>query len=267
MNWLRKLFSFRENRDRRAADDAYDTADRDVVKPFLEHLEDLRKTLFKMAAALLSGMVVAFYYHDPLYALVMAPIKGLPIKVISTTLVGPFALSLKLAFYGGIVASFPLLLYFAAEFVLPALTRRERRMLLPGIGIGFLLFGCGVVLSYHYILPKTIQWFFLYGRDMGIETMLEATTYFGFVAQLSLACGLLCELPIIVIALAVLGVINYRLLASTRPYAVTLILILVAILSPTPDPITFLTLAMPVLLIYEICIWIVWLMERRRRVT
>ncbi len=261
MSWLRKIFSFREKRDSGPQRDEHG----DVVKPFLEHLEDLRVTLFKMAVCLIVGGIVAFCFHDWLMAVVMKPIDDIGVKVIATDMITPFMLSLKLSFYAGIVITFPFLLYFAAEFVLPALTRRERRFLLPGIAVGFVLFGCGVVISYLYILPKTIHWFFNYAQAMQIEMFLDAGKYFGFVAHLCLACGFLCEMPIVIIALSMLNVVSYRLLSSTRPYASTLILILVAIISPSPDPVTFITLALPVLGIYELCIWIVWLIERRKR--
>jgi sec-independent protein translocase protein TatC len=159
-----------------------------------------------------------------------------------------------------------MLLYFLAEFVLPALTRKEKRMLLPGILIGFALFGFGVVVSYRYILPKTVQWFFRYTYEsLGIDIQLRAVTYFSFVAHLTIVCGLLCEVPIVVVALALLDMVSYKLLSGTRPYAVVGIMILVAIISPSPDPVTFLTLALPVLGVYEICIWLVWLIEKRRK--
>lgn len=129
---------------------------------------------------------------------------------------------------------------------------------------GSLLFGAGVVLSYLYVLPLTLEWFRNYALGMGLDPRWQARDYFSFVTHLSLACGLLAELPVAVLALAVMRMVSFKLLSDTRPYAVTLILILVAIISPTPDPITFLALATPVVMIYEACIWLVWLMERRR---
>jgi len=265
MNWLRKLFNFRERRDSgRPGSDDPDDHGGDVVKPFLEHLEDLRGTLFKMAVCIVVGGIIAFCVHDWLMALVKAPLAGTPVRLVAPDLVTPFMVSLKLSFYAGIVITFPFLLYFAAEFVLPALTRKERRLLLPGIFVGFLLFGCGVVISYYYILPKTVHWFQNYGEGMGVEFLLDISKYFGFVAHLTLACGFLCEVPIVIIALSLLNVVSYKLLAGTRPYAATMILILVAIISPSPDPVTFITLSAPVLGIYEICIWIVFFIERRR---
>src|SRR5436309_2836706 len=113
MNILRKLFSFREQRQSRGEPGSDDAHDGDVVKPFLEHLEDLRKTLFKMAFVIAVGMVVAFLFRNQLMELVLAPLKRLGIEAFSLDLITPFMLSMKLSFYAGIVLSFPFLLYFA----------------------------------------------------------------------------------------------------------------------------------------------------------
>jgi sec-independent protein translocase protein TatC len=82
---------------------------------------------------------------------------------------------------------------------------------------------------------------------------------------LTLGFGLLCQLPVVMVALAFIGIIDFRFLSSTRPYAVTVILILAAVVAPTPDPITFVTLAVPIICLYEICIWVVWLIDRNRK--
>lgn len=176
-----------------------------------------------------------------------------------------FSIALKLSFYAGIVLSFPFLLFFVVDFVLPALTRKEKRLLGPGILGGSLLFGFGVWICFVYILPKTLIWFHNFNADLGFVANWKAATYFGFVTHLCVACGLLCELPLVMIVLSVLGIISFELLTRTRRYAVAIILILVAIISPTPDPMTFITLAIPMLAIFEGSIWLVWLIERNRK--
>lgn len=186
-------------------------------------------------------------------------------KLILLDVTEPFAIAMKLAFYAGIAGSFPFLLYFVINFILPALTRREKRLLGPGIAGGTLLFAGGIFIGFQYILPKTLVWFHAFGDDMGFEATWKAGTYFSFVTQLCLACGLLCELPLIMVVLSVLNVISFGLLQKSRRYAVAIILVIVAIISPTPDPMTFLTLAIPMLAIFEGSIWLVWLIERNRR--
>ncbi|MEY2598499.1 MAG: Sec-independent protein translocase protein TatC [Verrucomicrobiota bacterium] len=254
MNWLRKIFQFREQ------------SQGDVVKPFLEHLEDLRWTAVKMGGSLVLAMILAFLFDKQIIAVIRGPLEQLqgkdPLQTLGVT--DAFMISLQMAFYSGIVLSFPLLVYFLAEFVLPALTTKERRILIPGLAAGFVLFAAGVVISYLYVLPLTLKWFRDFAVDRGLDPRWQARDYFGFVIHLTVACGLLCELPVGVIGLAALKMVDFPLLSRTRPYAITGILILVAILSPTPDPGTFLALATPVVALYEACIWIVWLMDRRR---
>jgi sec-independent protein translocase protein TatC len=254
MNWLRKLFQFREQ------------TQGDVVKPFLDHLEDLRWTVVKMAVSLALAMIGAFFFVKEISEVVRKPLEAIqgnePLITLGVT--DAFMISLQLAFYAGIVASFPFLIFFLAEFVLPALTTKERRILMPAIAAGFVLFGAGAVMSYYYVLPSTLSWFSAYAKSMGMDPRWQARDYFGFVTHLTIACGLLCELPVGVIGLAALRLITFGMLSKTRPYAIVAILVLVAVISPTPDPFTFVGLAVPVVAIYELCIWIVWFMDRRR---
>ncbi len=258
MTWLnkflQKMFAIREQ------------SDGDVVKPFLEHLEDLRLVIFKMLATWVASTILAYSFHAKIMLLMRAPLdKAAPgIELISTALAGTFMISLKMSLYAGLVISFPLQLYFLAGFVLPALTRKEKKLILPGVLAGFVLFGTGVVISYQYILPKTIHFFVQYAEDGGVKNRLDVSLYYSFVANLCIACGLLCELPVVIIGLAAINLVSFKLLSSTRAYAVTAILILVAIIAPSPDPFTFIVMGLPVLGIYEMCIWIVWMMERRR---
>ena len=89
--------------------------------------------------------------------------------------------------------------------------------------------------------------------------------YFSFASWLTIGMGLLCQLPVLVIVLALVGIVDYPFLAKTRPYAITIILILSAVIAPTPDPMTFISLGTPIIVLYEMCIWIVWLLDRRKR--
>lgn len=256
MNWLKKLFQIREK------------SDGDIVKPFLEHMEDLRWTLLKMLSVLVVAMFAAFFFRTELMQILQAPLERvdpeLPGKLVVHEIAGSFMLSIKMAFYAGIVVAFPFLIYFLADFVLPALTKTEKKYLLPGIAAGFVLFSCGVLAAYYYILPQTIRFFFEDTKKMKLTEMWTWASYASIFSWLTIGFGLLCEVPIVVIALALLKLVTFKLLSSTRPYAVTLIFVLSAIIAPTPDPGTLLILAIPVLLLYEACIWVVWLIDRNR---
>ena len=160
--------------------------------------------------------------------------------------------------------SFPLLLYFLAGFVLPALTEIEKRFLLPAILGSFGLFLLGVMIGYYWILPKTILFFFHDTQSLGWAPTWTVQQYYSFVTKFILGFGLAFELPVVVLALVYFGLITYKFMARTRPYAVVLIFILAAIIAPTPDLLTLIAMALPMSLLYESCIWIAWMMERRK---
>jgi sec-independent protein translocase protein TatC len=254
---LEKIFKFRENEENPEA-----------VKPFLDHLEDLRWMLVKIAATLLGGMVVAFAIRGPLVAIVQRPLhQGDPhlvarLQVLSVT--DPLIIIFEVSFYAGIVITFPILLYYIAQFVLPALNPRERRIILPAIGASFGLFIVGVLFSYFFVLPQTLGFFFGFAKSLDWTPTWQVRDYFAFVTQLTLAFGLAFELPILVLLLVYFRVLTSGFLRRTRPFAIVIILCLAVVIAPTPDVITFLSLGLPMCLIYEICIWLGWFVERTR---
>ncbi len=251
---LRDIFKFR------------DVLESETSKPFLEHLEDLRWTIVKMAITLLVAMIVCFAFRSTLVRILQAPLRDVGSQIGTLKALGitdSIVISFHLAFYAGMVLSFPLLLYFIAEFILPALTAVERRFLFPAIGVSFGLFLLGVVLCYYWLLPKTILFFFRDTESLGWAPTWTVQQYYSFVTRFTISFGLAFELPVVVLALVRFGLITYRFMARTRPYAVVLIFILATIITPTPDILTLVALALPMCLLYESCIWIAWLMERR----
>ena len=257
MSWLSKFFQFREK------------SDGDIVKPFLDHMEDMRWTLIKMGVTLVIAMIISFFFVDQLMHIIQQPmLKAAPElkdKIVTRTIVEPFTVSLMLSFFAGITLALPLLSYFGLSFVLPALSRQEKKFLFPGIAASFTLFLIGTLISYYYILPETLRFFYQYSMKMQVNILWEWKDYISFCAWLTIGFGLLCQVPVVMITLAFLGIVNFKFLSSTRPYAVTIILLLAAVVAPTPDPVTFLSLGAPIIILYEICIWIVWLIDRRKK--
>ncbi len=252
---LKNIFKFR------------DLPESETSKPFLEHLEDLRWTIVKMAMTLGVAMIVCFTFRSSLVRILQAPLRDVGSQIGTLKALGitdSIVISFHLAFYAGIVLSFPLLLYFLAEFVLPALTAVEKRFLFPAIGVSFALFLLGVSVSYFWLLPKTILFFFRDTESLGWAPTWTVQQYYSFVTRFTIGFGLAFELPVLVLALVRFGLITYKFMARTRPYAVVLIFILATIITPTPDILTLVAMALPMCLLYESCIWIAWLMERRR---
>ena len=252
---LRDIFKFRE------------LPESETSKPFIEHLEDLRWTIVKMAITLTVAMIVCFAFRSWLVRIIQAPLQEVGTQVGTLKALGitdSIVISFHLAFYAGIVISFPLLLYFVAEFVLPALTAMEKRFLLPGIFVSFALFLTGVLVCYFWLLPKTILFFFRDTQSLGWAPTWTVQQYYSFVTRFTIGFGLAFELPVVVLALVRFGLLTYKFMARTRPYAIVLIFIAATIITPTPDILTLLAMSLPMVLLYESCIWIAWLMERRR---
>jgi sec-independent protein translocase protein TatC len=251
---LRDIFKFR------------DLPESETSKPFLEHLEDLRWTVVKMAITLIVAMIVCFAFRSLLVRVMQAPLRAVDPQVGALKALGvtdSLVISFHLAFYAGIVVSFPLLLYFVAEFVLPALTAVEKRFLLPAIAGSFALFLLGVLVCYFWLLPRTILFFFRDTKSLGWAPTWTVQQYYSFVTKFVLGFGLAFELPVVVLALVYFGLITYKFMARTRPYAVVLVFLLATIIAPTPDLLTLVAMALPMCLLYESCIWVAWLMERR----
>src|ERR1044071_10104770 len=251
---LRDIFRFRE------------LPTSETSKPFLEHLEDLRWTIVKMAITLVIAMIVCFGFRGTLVRVMQAPmhvVEGQVGQLKALGITDSITISFHLAFYAGIVLSFPLLLYFLAQFVLPALTAVEKRFLFPAIGVSFALFLVGVMCCYYWLLPKTILFFFHDTESLGWTPMWTVQQYYSFVTRFVLGFGLAFELPVVVLALVKFGLATYEFMAATRPYAIVLIFVLATIITPTPDVLTLFALSLPMCLLYESCIWIAWFMQRR----
>jgi sec-independent protein translocase protein TatC len=252
---LRNIFKFRE------------VSEPETSKPFLEHLEDLRWMVVKMAITLVATMIICFAFRSVLVRVMQAPLQAVDPQVGSLKALGitdSIVISFHLAFYAGIVISFPLLLYFLAEFVLPALTAVEKKFLVPGIAGSFALFLIGVFVCYFWLLPKTILFFFRDTQSLGWSPNWTVQEYYSFVTRFTLGFGLSFELPVVVLALVRFGLVSFRFMARTRPYAIVIIFVLATIIAPTPDLLTLIAMGLPMCLLYESCIWIAWFMERRK---
>jgi len=252
MSWQR-FFDFREMRD--------------DPKPFLAHLEDLRGTLVKIALTLGAGMALCFLFRTELAAIIQRPLIAVdPSRAANLQSLGvadSFTISLELAFYGGLVVSFPFILFFLAQFVFPALTPTEKKALIPASMIGFGLFLAGVIFAYLVVLPQTLEFFFQDAKSMSWQPTWTVREYYSFTTQFVIGFGLAFELPVAVLLLVKLGIVDYEVLAKTRAFALVIIFIVAAVITPTSDFLTLALMGGPMYVLYEICIGIAWFMKRR----
>lgn len=237
-------------------------------KPFLEHLEDLRWTIFKALAALALASAVGFAATKPILGLLLAPLKQAgedPAKILRFLgVVDPFSVQLQISLLTGVVLSLPAVLYFVGEFLLPALTPAEKRALFPVFSAGAILFLLGGFFSYAVLLPQALRFFVQYSHSLGVETQWTLPNYLDFVVQMVVGFGLAFELPLVVVLLTYFGILRAELLRRYRRHAIVAIVIAAACITPTSDPFTLALLAAPMYLLYEASLWFAIGLERKR---
>jgi sec-independent protein translocase protein TatC len=177
-----------------------------------------------------------------------------------------FMLSMKLSFVAGIVLSFPLLLLFILQFVLPGLHSHEKQVMWPAMAVGFGLFLTGTAFAYYMVLPRALLFFAEWSGGMGISNDWRIGEYISFATQFTLLFGASFELPVVVMVFVKLGLLSYETMSSTRSYAIVAIFVAAAVLTPTPDAMTLCLMALPMIILYEICIWLAFLDRKKNRV-
>ena len=235
--------------------------------PFLDHLEELRKRILLALGGIVVGLGIGWWLtrHFRLIKLIEGPIQPyIPGgKLVVGTLIAPFMLNLKFAMILGLVLSSPWVLFQLWIFLAPALTPREKKAIMPALGIGLVLFLLGVVVGWVYVLPPTIKWFI--GFDAGtFNNLITYDSYISVVINLLVAMGVSAELPLIMILLASLGVLSYRVYKKFRRYAFFLSFVGGAILSPAPEVVSMILFTIPLLLLYEVGVAGAYLVERRK---
>ncbi len=176
-----------------------------------------------------------------------------------------FMLSMKLSLFAGIVLAFPLLLLYILQFVLPGLHASEKRVLWPSMLIGFGLFLGGVLFAYYQVLPRALTFFYEWGGGLEISNDWRIGEYISFATQFTLLFGVAFELPVVVMVFVKLGLLTYETMSRTRSYAIVAIFVAAAVLTPTPDIMTLSLMALPMIVLYEICIWLAWFDRRKQQ--
>jgi len=238
-------------------------------KPFLEHLEDLRQTLFKIIYTLLFVTIGTFIFNKQLLELIQFPLQmaNIPEEVRKMSTLGAvegMMLAIKVSFYAGIILSFPLLMYFLGEFIMPGLKDTEKKLILPSLLVGAGLFAIGVCFSYFFVIPRALEFFYEFSTKRGWGYDLRAGYYISFAVQMVLVFGVSFELPVVVMALVKLEILSHRVMRNTRSTAIVIMVIASALITPTTDVFTLSLLAGPLIILYEICIWLAWWMEWKR---
>lgn len=236
----------------------------------LEHLRELRQRLLKAAIATVVGTVVGYLAFPIVLDVLMLPYCAIAeqlrpdgaCRLIALRPLEPFSVRMKASFAIGLFLAAPVTVYQLWRFVTPGLTTRERRWSAPFVISSQVMFAAGIAFAY-LVIPQGLRVLLAIGGP-GIEPLLSASEYLSFFLRMSLAFGLVFELPVVAIFLTLVGVVTVGGLRKARPYAIVVMFIAAAFITPTTDAVTLLLLAGPMIAFYELSIGVAWLIERRR---
>jgi Tat protein translocase TatC len=234
--------------------------------PFLDHLEELRWRILWSLLAILVGTILGWVLLDKIDIIEVLKRPIAPYlpggRLIFTSPAEPFMLTLKVAFALGCLLASPIVIYQIWAFLSPALYEREKRLIVPALGVGVLLFLGGAVACYEWLLPAALKVLLEFQRA-DLTAMITIDRYFGMAIPFVIGCGLVAELPLVVTILASLGIVTPQFLARQRRFAIVIAAFLAALLTP-PDAVSMMLMLGPLLLLYEISIWCAWVASRRR---
>lgn len=234
----------------------------DDPQSILSHLDELRWRLLKIGIAVLVGAIVAFFFADPLRTILEAPFfDAVPDNSFQALKPGEeWGVLMRIALFGGVILASPVVLYQIWAFINPALTGSERKWAFPIVGALALLFIGGVFFAY-FVLPRGLS--FLLGIFPDVENNLLLGEYYSFVLRFLLAFGLAFLYPVFLFAAAASGLISSDQMARGRRWAVLLVTIGAALITPTGDLPNLLILGIPLYLMYEITYWLVRLILKK----
>lgn len=258
---------------------------------FFDHLEVLRWHLIRSSAAIVLFTVLAFWFYDFIFdKIIMAPkstdfwtyqvmcrlserfnlgpefcVTKIPFNIINTEMGGQFTLQLNSSLMIGIILGVPYLLYEIWRFVKPGLTDLERNSASGFVMWATFLFALGILFGYYIISPLSINFLANYNISDTIQNQITISSYLSTVATLTIGCGVIFELPILIYILSRMGMMTPAFMRSSRRYASVIILIIAAVVTPTTDLLTMFTVSFPLFLLYEISIMISGRVERKRK--
>jgi sec-independent protein translocase protein TatC len=248
----------------------------DARMSLMEHLTELRDRIIKVVIALVVGMVIAFVLYNQIFEILIGPYEDVASAAGSNALdpegrllqVDPlegFGVRMKLALYGGIAIAMPVILWQLWRFVTPGLYPHEKRYAVPFLVSALVLFVLGAGLAY-YTLPRALEFLVDIGGTENFVTAFAPGKYFTLITYMMLAFGIGFEFPILLVFLQMAGIIGTKQLRQARRYAIVGICVLVAVITPSGDPISMLMLSVPMVVFYEASILIGRILERRRSV-
>ena len=227
----------------------------------VEHLEELRRRLIVAIAAIVVGAIAGFVLSGPVLTLLEGPLPTGIDKLYFTGVADAFSVRLKIAVFLGVAFAMPVVLYEIWRFVTPGLTKPERRLVWPMLGGALVLFAIGLAVGY-VITPFALTFLLSFAEPGKIEPLLTIGEYIGFVTTLMLAFGLVMEFPVVLVALARVGILSYRAVAARRRWVILGITIFAVVVTPGGDPFSPSILGAVMYVLFEASLLVMRLVRR-----
>lgn len=239
---------------------------------FLDHVEELRWTLIKPLAVFFVVFVLTIVFIQDVKDVLMYPLKDNYTAADLATFgglatrnpTGVFTAMLHIGLLVGVTVASPVFLYYLGHFLAPALTKRERKLLLPGTASAFVLFLLGSSFAFFAMLPKAIDVTMQFNRMMGFQIIWSPDSYFGFITWIVLGMGVSFQFPLVAVVLVYLDIVSLEKLRSMRRVLIIVFFIAAAILTP-PDPITQIMMALPMIVLYELSLIVAGALLRKQK--
>jgi len=229
----------------------------------VEHLDELRARLIVCVVVLGVALALCFWQNHLLLEIAQGPLPSNHDRLITFGVTEPFTTTLTVSAYGAIVLALPVVLWQLYAYVLPAFSEAEKRVVLPILLLFPLLFLAGIAFAYFAVMPAAVH-FLLNFNDDQFNVQLRARDYYSFFSMTEIACGLVFQMPLAIIAVTRLGIVSVEQLTSNRRYAYLVIAIVAAAL-PGVDPVSMLIEMVPLLVLYELSIVLARVLGRPRR--
>ena len=235
---------------------------------FWDHLEDLRKCIFRMLAVFATAVIALFFFKTLLFEdVILAPSKpdfflyrllgaDFSMTLVNIEVAAQFLIHMKITFISALILTFPFIIYEAWKFIAPALYEKEKKAVSFAFAFASVLFYAGVAVGYLIVFPLMLNFFAGYQVSPDIPNTFSLTSYISLFTSLVLTFGIVFEFPTVVAVLSSLKILNKESLKAFRKHALCIVLILAAVITPSGDPFSLMVVSVPLYLLYEFSILI-----------
>jgi sec-independent protein translocase protein TatC len=237
----------------------------DANMTLTEHLEELRWCILKSVLAVVLASAVCYFFSDAIFGFIVAPLRRSlqpGQNLIGTSVTEAFFVEIKVALAAGVLFSCPVIFYQIWRFVAPGLSGRERKWVVPFVLCATFFFVAGAAFCYRFVLPVAFKYFIEQYESMGVNPAIRIGEYFTFFFRMILAFSVTFELPVFTFFLVRVGIWDYRFMLRSFRYALVIIFVIAAMLTPTPDVINQSLLAVPMLVLYVLSIGIAYIWRK-----